>query len=332
MHQDNIPRDGGIQENNNERRNGYNLNRRHYYAISLIFVILAVTYQFSPTSETIVFTFEEFIKYAEKFGYAFDIFKLPSNEEINQNIVNCTSLALRIEQSVAFNDTGPELVMNLNDFSSKLEIAKSSYTKMYSDGAWFIWNFEQFINYTLNYVSNDSFMSTITRRLDPNLQNSIKGSIEALDNFLSSVEEAYEATSTAESFRSGTHKQVIKAKDEVQRFIENINNPSYSKRIRDLIDSVTDTTKVNALKVDNKIATEIESFLTYLDDDLNRVKSILLKFKENLGKHKNFLRQLEAGIEPIKQLKWNEHEINQVRELLNMIKENHKNFKSRVNQ
>lgn len=77
MHQDNIPRDGGIQENNNERRNGYNLNRRHYYAISLIFVILAVTYQFSPTSETIVFTFEEFIKYAEKFGYAFDIFKLP---------------------------------------------------------------------------------------------------------------------------------------------------------------------------------------------------------------------------------------------------------------
>lgn len=78
MHQDNNPRDGSIQENNNERRNSYSLNRRHYYAISLIFAILAIIiYQFSPTSETIVFTFEEFIKHAEKFGYNFDIFKLP---------------------------------------------------------------------------------------------------------------------------------------------------------------------------------------------------------------------------------------------------------------
>lgn len=203
---------------------------------------------------------------------------------------------------------------------------------MYSDGAWFIWNFEQFINNTLDNVSNDSFMSTITRRLDSNLQNSIKGSIEALDNFYFSVKKAYDATLLAESFRSSTHKQVVKAKDEVQRFIENNNNPSYTKRIRDLIDSITDTTKMNDLKVDNKIATEIESFLTYLDNDLNRVKSILLKFKENLGKHKSFLRKLEAGIEPLKQLKWNEYEIKQVRELLNMIKENHKNFKLRVNQ
>jgi hypothetical protein len=219
---------------------------------------------------------------------------------------------------VAFNNTGPQLVVDLNEFSSKLDIAKYSYTKMYNDGAWFIWSFEQFINDTLNHRNN--------------LKSSLKESIEALNNFYSSVEEAHKSTLTAESFRSGTHKQVIKARNEVKRFIEQNDNPSLKERLLRFISSITDTKEINDLKVEYNIATEIESYLTYLDNDLSGIKMILLRFKDGLEKHSHYLHKLQAGIEQAEQLKLNEHEIEKARELLNMIKENHKNFKSKANQ
>lgn len=199
---------------------------------------------------------------------------------------------------------------------------------MYIDGTLFILNFEQLINDTLNYISSNSFMATINRKTYDNLQNSLEESKEALNNFYSSVEKAYDATSIAESFRNGTHKQVIEAIDEVQRFIENIKNRSHMKRIRDFIDSVIDTTKLNDLKVDSKTATEIESFLLYLNNDLENIEKILLKVKEDLLIHEDFLDKLKADIGT----KWNERKINKVRNLLDIIKKNHKNFKSRVNQ
>src|SRR5436190_543096 len=110
----------------------------------------------------------------------------------------------------ALNNTGPQLMTNLNEFDKKLEIMKSSYTKMCSDGVWFFWNFEQSIKNILNYISNKSFVSSL-----------VSSSIEALNTFYSSVEKAHEAALTADSFRNDIHPQVVRAKEEVQKFINN---------------------------------------------------------------------------------------------------------------
>ena len=215
-------------------------------------------------------------------------------------------------------------MINLNEFSEKLEIAKSSYAQMYSDGAWFFWNFEQCVKNILDYISNKSLMSSIQRKIvdteKNNLLRSIRDSIEALNTFYDSVDKAHKATLIAESFRNGTHNHVMKAKKEAQH-----NSSPWYKPLN-YIYSIFYT----GGNVDMEIATKVESFLETLDDDLRRDAKILLNFKEILDEHVNVLYKLLTSVESLKRFRWNEDEINKINDLLSTVKEDHKKIKSKV--
>jgi len=281
--------------------------------IIAIFAIIIFNYQYvSPFSpkDPFEFNFDEFGEYVEKLKYEFDPFKL----------LNCNS--------------GPQFVvidLDLNEFCARLAIAKYSYTKMYSDGVLFFGEFEKCINNILNYISNKPLVSYIHREIDNNeemsLSSSIEGSIETLETFYSSVKEAYEITLTAESLRNGTYNLVMDAKEEVQKYTFSGNNLNLWNKVWNYVHSIFDLT-INIID----IITNTEDFLKHLDNDLEGIAKVLLNFKENLEKHLSVFHKLLANTESLKQLKWNEHEIKKIEELLNMIKENHKNFKSRVHQ
>jgi hypothetical protein len=250
---------------------------------------------------------------------------------MKRSIIEGNILANRIDQSVAFKDTGPQLVINLNEFGEKLEIAKSSYTQMYSDGVWFLYNFEQTIKNILDYISAESLITSIQRRIEDKekieVLKSIEDSIEALNTFYASVDKAHKATVVAETFRNGTHHQVIKAKREVQKFIHNNNNPSYWRMIWNFICSLFDRSRENELAVDVKIATTTEYYLESLDENLEGIAGTLLYFKENFDKIFSLLHKFSASTEPLEQVRWNKYEIKKAENLLNLIKECHKKFK-----
>src|SRR5436190_21088013 len=112
---------------------------------------------------------------------------------MNRNIENSYILANRFDQIMTFRNTIPQLMVNLNYFSLRLEIAEESYTKMYSGGVYFFFVFEKCINNILIYILNDSVMVYIHRKIDSNeekaLSSSIEQSIDALESFYSSVKE-----------------------------------------------------------------------------------------------------------------------------------------------
>lgn len=244
---------------------------------------------------------------------------------MRRTIVNCNILANRFDKIVAFRNTIPQLMENLNDLSSRLEIAKNSYMEIYSNGIYFFRIFEKCINNILNYISNKSLMVYIHRKIDNNwegfLSRSIDELIDALKTFYSSVEAAHKATLTARSLHTDIHEQVIKA-----RFVFDSNNLSSWNKISNYINSIFDKTGENSLMINEVANTEV--FIKNTSDDLERIAKVLLNFKENLGKYSNVFRKLLANL---KRLKWNEHEIEKTTELLNMIKENHENFKSKSN-
>ena len=57
------------------------------------------------------------------------------------------------------------LVGNISEVVIRLEIVKSAYTQIYSDGVWFFWNFEQCVKNILDYISNKSLMLSIQRKI-----------------------------------------------------------------------------------------------------------------------------------------------------------------------
>lgn len=205
-----------------------------------------------------------------------------------------------------------------------MEITKSSYAKMYSDGVWFFWEIEQCINSILNHISKKSILSFFINNNERknSFSNSVQESIKSLETFNSSIEKSYEISSIAESVRNSVHKQVIKAKNDELKLIRNCNNKSHWEKFRDfsMFDKREDGSKCDTRKRD---------FLEHLDIDLARITKILLNFKGNLKIHSDVLRKLSDNIEYLKHLKLNNLEIqkiNNIRKLLSMIKENHKKF------
>lgn len=206
-----------------------------------------------------------------------------------------------------------------------MEITKSSYAKMYSDGVWFFWEIEQCISSILNHISKKSILSFFINNNERknSFSNNVQESIKSLETFSSSIEKSYEITSIAESVRNSAHKRVIKAKNDELKLILNCNNKSHWKKFRDYIYSMFD--KRDGLKCD----TQKGDLLEHLDNDLVRIAKILLNFKGNLKIHSDVLRKLSDNIEYLKHLKLNNLEIqkiNNIRKLLSMIKENHKKF------
>jgi hypothetical protein len=252
--------------------------------------------------------------------------KYLAKEMMRRNIVECNSLAIKFDKIMATRNTKPQLIVNFDDLSSRLEIVKNSYTNIYSLGVWFYWVFEKCIKNILNYISNKSIVIYIHRTIDNNeekaLSRSIEELIDALETFCSSVKEAYEATLTAELLRINTHEQVIKV-----RSVLNSNNPIPWNKISDYIISIFDKTGENSLIIDDEIA-NAEVFIKNTSNDLKGIAKVLSNFKENLEKRSKVFRKLLLNIGSLKRLKWNEHEIEKTTELLKMIEENHKNFKS----
>ncbi|RGB42024.1 hypothetical protein C1646_237285 [Rhizophagus diaphanus] len=310
------------------------------FTISLIIAVFAIImfkYQFITdlllndekgntllTRQSSKFNFSEFIMNAEELGHEIDSFKLPSKEMMKQNSVNCYSLANKFAQIMVIRNTIPQLKNNLDDLASRLEIAENSYVKIYSDGLLLFLVFEKCIKNILDYISNKSLMTYIHRTIDyneeKNLSRSIDVLIEALKTFCSSVTEAHEATLKAESYSTDTHKQVIEA-----RSVLNSNLSTWNK-ISNYVNSMIDKTGGDSLIIDDKIAN-----IKNTSDDLKGIAKVLLKFKENLEKYSNVFHNLLANTGSLKRLEWNEHEVNKTTELLNMIKKNHENYRSKSN-
>ncbi|CAB4421363.1 unnamed protein product [Rhizophagus irregularis] len=152
------------------------------------------------------------------------------------------------------------------------------------------------------------------------LSRSIDVLIEALKTFCSSVKEAREATLKAELYSTDTHKQVIEA-----RSVLNSNLSTWNK-ISNYVNSIIDKTGGDSLIIDDKIAN-----IKNTSDDLKGIAKGLLNFKENLEKYSNVFHNLLANTGSLKRLEWNEHEVNKTTELLNMIKKNHENYRSKSN-
>ncbi|CAG8442447.1 hypothetical protein RhiirA1_495848 [Rhizophagus irregularis] len=296
----------GIANENGVSRNLIN-NR---WFIPLIIAISAViifnNHYFSSENSFEFVDFDEFVIYYEKLKSEFDPFKLTyCNNSGQQN------------QSV--------IELKLNKFCETMEITKSSYAKMYSDGVWFFWEIEQCISSILNHISKKSILSFFINNNERknSFSNNVQESIKSLETFSSSIEKSYEITSIAESVRNSAHKRVIKAKNDELKLILNCNNKSHWKKFRDYIYSMFD--KRDGLKCD----TQKGDLLEHLDNDLVRIAKILLNFKGNLKIHSDVLRKLSDNIEYLKHLKLNNLEIqkiNNIRKLLSMIKENHKKF------
>jgi hypothetical protein len=195
---------------------------------------------------------------------------------------------------------------------------------MYSDGVWFFWEIEQCINSILNHYSKKSFFFSFFIFINNNerkpISNCVQESIKSLETFNSSIEKSYEITSIAEPLRNNIHKQVIKAKIELQKLISNY---SIWNEFRNYIYSKFGKREENGLICD--IQKDLEH-LEYLDNDLMRITKILLNFKENLKIHSDVLHKLSDNIESLKRLELDKLEIRNIRELLSMIKENHKKF------
>ncbi|PKC71674.1 hypothetical protein RhiirA1_412905 [Rhizophagus irregularis] len=315
----------------------------NFFTISLIIAVFAViifNYQFITdlllpsvndekgimllTRQSSNFNVSEFIMNAEELGHEIDSFKLPSKEMMKQNIKNCYSLANKFDQIMVIRNTIPQLKKNLNDFASSLEIAENSYVKIYGDGLWLFLVFEKCIKNILDYISNKSLMTYIHRTIDyneeKNLSRSIDVLIEALKTFCSSVKEAREATLKAESYSTDTHKQVIEARSVLK------GNLSTWNKISNYVNSIIDKTGGDSLIIDDKIAN-----IKNTSDDLKGIAKGLLNFKENLEKYSNVFHNLLANTGSLKRLEWNEHEVNKTTELLNMIKKNHENYRSKSN-
>ncbi|GBC09129.1 hypothetical protein RclHR1_08620005 [Rhizophagus clarus] len=311
----------------------------YIFIISLIIAVSAIiifNYQSSTdllignmslTMHASEFNFSEFLTHAEELGHEIISFELPSKEIMTKNVLDCNILVNRIDQIMEFHINIPQLMMNLNDLSSRLEIAKNSYTKVYTDGVYFFWVFEKCLNNILNYISNKSPIIYIHRRIDNNEEKSLSRSIEelfdALKTFISSVEEAYEDTLSAKSLQIGINEQVIKA-----RLVFDSNNLSLWNKVGKYISSIFDKTREKSLIIGDEIA-KTEIFIKNISDDLEGITKALLNFKENLEKYSNVFHNLLTNIGSLKRLRWNEHEIKKAAELHNMVKENHKNFKSK---
>ncbi|GET60144.1 hypothetical protein GLOIN_2v1611052 [Rhizophagus irregularis DAOM 181602=DAOM 197198] len=117
-----------------------------------------------------------------------------------------------------------------------------------------------------------------------------------------------------------THKQVIEARSVLK------GNLSTWNKISNYVNSIIDKTGGDSLIIDDKIAN-----IKNTSDDLKGIAKGLLNFKENLEKYSNVFHNLLANTGSLKRLEWNEHEVNKTTELLNMIKKNHENYRSKSN-
>ncbi|GBC09130.1 hypothetical protein RclHR1_08620006 [Rhizophagus clarus] len=290
--------------NENDVSGNLFINNRWFIPLIIaIFAIIIFNYHYSSPKHPFEFVdFDEFEIYSEKLKSTFDPFKLPycnNSGQQNQSVIT---------------DLG------LNEFCEIIEISKSTYAKMYSDGVWFFWEIEQCIRSILNRISNKSLFTFFINSNEKIIVNFVQESIESLKTFNSSIGKSYEITSIAESFRNSTHKQVIKAKIEARKLIFDECNLSLWNKFRNYIYSIFDE-RGNGLTCGTR-----EDFLEDLDNDLRRIANILLNFKENLEIQSNYLHKLSDNIDFLESNKLEIQKINFIRKLLSMIKENHKEF------